>query len=212
MNINRIVYKTGYFAGIAAFGFTVAYCVVQLMQVVQITHFPIDEILIYSTSLGIVIPFILEMLAFHYVTPLEKKFWTHAAIIFAIMYAVFVTANYVVQLTTVIPMKLRGEAEKVRILDQTPHSLFWDFDALGYFFMGLSTLAGIPALAKRGFQKWVRLSFIANALVTPLIMFVYFYPNYSEKILALGYPWAITAPLSMLMLALMFRREINAGY
>ncbi|PWU04389.1 MAG: hypothetical protein C5B52_01600 [Bacteroidetes bacterium] len=210
--MNRIVYKTGYFAGIAAFGFTVAYCVVQLMQVVQITHFPIDEILIYSTSLGIVIPFILEMLAFHYVTPLEKKFWTHAAIIFAIMYAVFVTANYVVQLTTVIPMKLRGEAEKVRILDQTPHSLFWDFDALGYFFMGLSTLAGIPALAKRGFQKWVRLSFIANALVTPLIMFVYFYPNYSEKILALGYPWAITAPLSMLMLALMFRREINAGY
>jgi hypothetical protein len=27
-----------------------------------------------------------------------------------------------------------------RILDQTPHSLFWDIDELGYIFMGLATL------------------------------------------------------------------------
>jgi hypothetical protein len=27
---------------------------------------------------------------------------------------------------------------------QTVHSLFWDFDAIGYIFMGLATLAAIP--------------------------------------------------------------------
>ena len=28
----------------------------------------------------------------------------------------------------------------IRILDQTPHSLFWDYDAVGYMSMGLATL------------------------------------------------------------------------
>jgi hypothetical protein len=56
----------------------------------------------------------------------------------------------------------------------------------------------------------VRISFIANALVTPLISIVYFYPAYSETILILGYPWAVTAPLSMLMLAIMFRNESHS--
>ncbi|MBD0300446.1 MAG: hypothetical protein ICV82_09445, partial [Nitrososphaera sp.] len=125
----------------------------------------------------------------------------------SIIYAVFVTANYVVQLATVIPMKLKGAADEIRILEQTPHSLFWDFDALGYIFMGLATLIAIPVFEKHGFQRWVRLSFLANALVTPLITIVYFYPVYSEKLLVLGYPWAITAPMFMLLLAIMFRKK-----
>src|SRR5205814_4296851 len=98
--------------------------------------------------LCIVIPFVLEMLAFFYITPAEKKFWSHAALIFAIFYGVFVTANYVVQLATVIPAKLNGTIANVKILEQTPHSLFWNFDALGYIFMVLATLSAIPALKK----------------------------------------------------------------
>jgi hypothetical protein len=38
------------------------------------------------------------------------------------MYAVFGTANYVVQLSTVIPARLRGAAHAVTILEQAPHS------------------------------------------------------------------------------------------
>jgi hypothetical protein len=202
----KTVHTIGFWAGLAAFFFTLAYGTVQLLQVYRVLHFPWDEILIYGTSLCIVIPFVLEILAFHYVTPEKKKFWSHAALIFTILYAVFVTANYVVQLATVIPMKLKGNAEAVRLLEQTPHSLFWDFDAIGYICIGLATLIAVPAFEKQGFHKWVRLSFIANALVTPLISFVYFYPNYSERLLTLGYPWAVTAPLSMLMLALWFKK------
>jgi hypothetical protein len=71
--------------------------------------------------------------------------------------------------------------------------------------MGLATLVAVPALGSVGFERWVRLSLIANALVTPLICIVYFYPRYSPKLLVLGLPWAITAPLFMLMLAIMLR-------
>jgi len=183
------------------------YVVVQLLQVAGVLNYPLDEILIYGTSLCIVIPFVLEMLALHYQTPDEKKFWSHAALIFAIIYSVFVTANYVVQLGTVIPMKLKGTADEIHILEQKPHSLFWDFDALGYIFMGLATLIAIPVFEKHGFQKWVRISFLANAFVTPLIIIVYFYPVYSVKLLVLGFPWGITAPVSMLLLAIMFKRD-----
>ncbi|MBD0297482.1 MAG: hypothetical protein ICV84_20205 [Flavisolibacter sp.] len=205
--MNKAIYKLGFWSGLVAFSATLAYCIVQLMQVAGVLPYPLDEILIYGTSLCIVIPFILEILALHYITPEEKRFWSHAALIFSIIYAVFVTANYVVQLATVIPMKLKGAADEIRMLEQTPHSLFWDFDALGYIFMGLATLIAIPVFEKHGFQRWVRLSFLANALVTPLITIVYFYPVYSEKLLVLGYPWAITAPMFMLLLAIMFRKK-----
>ena len=147
------------------------------------------------------------MLALHHITPTEKQFWSHAALIFTVLYAAFVTANYVVQLATVIPMTLKGAASEIQILKQTPHSLFWNFDAIGYIFMGLATLFAVPVFERQGFQRWVRYSFLVHALITPLIAFVYFYPNFSDKLLLIGIPWAITAPLFMLMLAVMFKKN-----
>lgn len=197
----------GFWTGLLAFSATISYCVVQVLQLYGILTYPLDEILVYGTSLCIVLPFLIEILVLHYLTPNTKKFWSHSALLFSTLYAVFVTANYVVQLATVIPATMKGELNDVRILQQTPHSLFWNFDALGYIFMGLASFAAIPLFAKQGFQKWVRISFIANAAVTPLISVVYFYPDFSYNLLILGYPWAITAPLSMLMLALLFRKH-----
>ena len=204
--MNSTINKIGFWSGLTAFVATICYGVVQLLQMYSVLSYPYDERLIYGTSLCIVIPFVLEMLALHYITPDEKKFWSHAALIFTILYAVFVTANYVVQLVTVIPMTLKGSLDEVRILQQTPHSLFWDFDALGYIFMGLATLFAIPIFNRPGFQKWVKRAFIANALVTPLISIVYFYPDYSFDLLILGFPWIVTAPLFMLLLAVLFRK------
>lgn len=203
MSINHV----GYWSGVAAFIATVAYGIVQILQVIGVLRFPADEILIYGTSLCIVVPFILEMAAFHHLTAPEKRFWTHAALLFATVYAVFVTANYVVQLATVIPAKMRGASDAISILEQTPHSLFWNYDAIGYISMGLAALLAVPAVNNVGFERWVRLSLFAHALVTPLISIVYFYPTFSTKLLFLGFPWAITAPLFMLMLAIMLRRR-----
>jgi hypothetical protein len=188
----------------------VAFVFVQILQVVGMLRFPADEILIYGTSLCIVFPFILEMLALHHLTAADKQFWTHASLIFTIIYAVFVTANYVVQLSTVIPAKLKRLSGAIRILEQTPHSLFWDFDALGYIAMGLACLLAVPAIKSVGFERWVRRSLIAHALVTPLIGIVYFSPTFSTRLLFLGFPWAITSPLFMLMLAIMLRRRGSA--
>lgn len=208
--MDKTIYLIGYRSGLLSFTATITFIIVQLLQLARVIKSPLDEILIYSTSLCIVIPFILEILVLHYVTPEMKRFWSHAALIFTILYAVFVTANYVVQLATVIPMKLNGSIDKISVLEQTPHSMFWDFDALGYIFMGLATFFAIPLFEKQGFQRWVRISFIANSLATPLIAIVYFYPEFSERLLILGFAWGITAPMAMLMLSIMFKKKYNS--
>jgi hypothetical protein len=71
--------------------------------------------------------------------------------------------------------------------------------------LALLAFTALPSAAQVGFERWVRLSLIAHALVTPLITIVYFYPSFTTRLLFLGFPWAITAPLFMLMLALMLR-------
>lgn len=200
------IYKIGFLSGIIAFSTNVLFVIAQTLQLLGILNYPFDEILIYGFSLCIVIPFLLEMLALHHVTPDGKKFWSHAALIFTVIYAIFVTANYVVQLATVIPMTLNGTSDQIEILKQTPHSMFWDFDAIGYICMGFASLFVLPIFKKEGFDKWVRIVFLTNALVTPLIAFVYFYPEFSETILLIAIPWTITAPLMMLFLAIWFKR------
>jgi hypothetical protein len=128
--------RIGFWAGVAAAFATVLYDVAQILQVAGIVAFPLDDILIFGASLCIAVPFVLEVLALHYSSDVGKRFWTHAALIFTTIYATFAAANYVVQLSTVIPAKLRGMGGAVRLLEQTPHSLFWDFDAIAYMAMG----------------------------------------------------------------------------
>jgi hypothetical protein len=208
--MNKTICQIGFWSGLVAFVSTIAFCMVQVFQLTGWLKFPADEILIYGTSLFIVVPFLFEMLAFHYLTSGNKRFWSHAALMFSIIYAVFVTANYVVQLATVVPAKLNGMLSKIQILEQTPHSMFWNFDALGYIFMGLATLVAVPVFEKKGFEKWVGVAFLSNAIVTPLIAIVYFSPTFSESLLCLGSVWGVTAPISMLSLALLLKKKATS--
>lgn len=150
--------RIGFFAAMAAFAAIVLYGIAQVLQVVNVLRPPLDAILVYGFSLCIVVPFIIAMLAFHYVAPTERKFWSHAALTFTVMYGMYVTLNYAVQLATVIPARLRGTLDQVRILDQTPHSLLWDADALGYICMGFATLFGSFVFRKQRVDRWRRAS------------------------------------------------------
>ena len=86
LKVDGTINKIGFWSGLIAFAATTAYVIVQLLQIMDVFHYPLDEILIYSTSLCIVVPFILEMLALHYAIPEGKKFWSHAALVFSIIY------------------------------------------------------------------------------------------------------------------------------
>ncbi len=79
----------GFWSGLVAFASTVAFLFVQALQLFGVVRPPWDGILIYGFSFSIVVPFIVEMLALHHFAPEDKKLWSHAALIFTKMYAVF---------------------------------------------------------------------------------------------------------------------------
>lgn len=179
--------RFGFHVALVASVASIAFGIVQILQVVGALPRPLDEILIYATSLGIATPYVLAMVALHHVTDGDRRLWTLAALASAVMYAVYVTLNYVVQLSTVI-----------RVLDQTPHSLFWDIDALGYIFLAFSTVFGALALDAR--ERWLRGFLIANGAVTPLVALVYFYPHFSITLLLVATPWIITVLGALVLL------------
>lgn len=204
---NIHTYKTGFICGIIAFAATIAFIISQLLQLLGILVFPYDEILIYSTSMLITIPFLLEILAVHYIAVPDKKIWSHAALLFTLLYVVFVTANYVVQLGVVIPAILQGQNDKVELLRQLPHSFLWYFDGLGYIFMGIAVFFVHLVLHKEGIQGLTRTFLFAHSITTPIVAYVYINPDYSDDVLLLALPWAITAPTAMLLLAIVFHRK-----
>jgi hypothetical protein len=202
-------YRVGKWSALLAFSATMAFTTAQILQLFGMLVYPLDQILIFGFSLCIVIPFLLAMLALHYTVSDNNKFWSHAALLFTMLYAVFVTANYVVQLATVIPFTMQGKEQEIGLLSQTPHSLFWDFDAIGYSCMGLAMVFAAQVFRRQGSEKWVRWSFLLHASMTPLIVWVYFYPVFSDRLLLLAIPWSVTAPLSMLLLALHFSKSVD---
>ncbi|MDD1675095.1 MAG: hypothetical protein LUQ17_00210, partial [Methanomicrobiales archaeon] len=101
--MERTVYQIGFWSALGAFVAASGFDIAQILQIIGIIRYPWDEILIYGFSLFIATPFMLSLLALHYISPEEKRFWSHTAVIFAAMYTTYVTVNYVVQLTAVIP-------------------------------------------------------------------------------------------------------------
>ena len=215
--MEKTVANIGFWSAIVAFVGAVGYILSVPLQIFNVLSPLQDSILAFASSLIIATPFLLAMLALHYSVSEEHKFWTHAAVVFAVIYATYNTLNYVVQLTTVIPAgyswtfdNQQGTVGPLSLLNQTPHSLFWDVDGLGYIFLNLATLFAFPVFKKRGLQSLVRWFFLVNGLITPLFAITYFYPTYSVPILMLGgLPWAITVPGCLLLLALFFKREVH---
>jgi hypothetical protein len=200
--------KLGYYSAIVAFIAAVGYCVAQVLQVLGYLVFPWDAILIYGFSLCIAPPFMLTILALNYTAmPASRKVWSHAALLFAAMYATFAIFVYAVQLGVAIPKTVRGEADAINVIILTQHSFFWTLDAVAYITMGLSTLFGAFVFTGYRSHRWLKSFLLANAFITPVVALVYFYPHFSIALLMLAFPWCITAPGSILLLAIYFKRK-----
>lgn len=205
--MKRSITLTGFYAALLAFIAAAGYGVVQLLQVFGLLGYPMADRLIYGFSLGIAPFFVMAILALHLLVPEEKRFWTHAGLLFALTYMVYVVLMYGVQLATVIPASLRDPRET--LLTVTPHSFFWTLDALGYICMGMATLLTSFALQRDGRSRRLRGFLLANGLVVPLICIAYFYPHFSTVVLLMGAPWLVTAPGSLLLLARFFKAEAD---
>lgn len=197
--------SVGRTAATVAFSGATAYTVVQVAQVFAPLPVPWGSVGIYATSLVIAIPFAVAMVALHFLTPPELRFWSGAAALFAGMYAVFATFNYVTQLTVVIPFDSSNT-----IINQLPHTLFWTVDPLAYILLALSMYFAYRLFWRLGIERWTRALFLANVAVTPLLCVTYFYPVWNTALLFVAAPWGITAPGAMLTLTLYFSSRMRS--
>jgi hypothetical protein len=199
----------GFYSAVAASIATIGYFVVQVLQLLGLLIFPKDAILISLFSLCIAPPFLLTLLALYYTTAKKRKIWSHAALLFGLMYTSLAIFVYVVQLAVVIPKTIRGEADAIRVIVFTEHSFFWSLAALAYICMGLSTLFASFVFNNSGLERWLKWTLFANALLTPVVALVYFYRDFSSNLIMLAFPWGITAPASIILLAIFFKGKMN---
>ena len=78
-------------------------------------------------------------------------------------------------------------------------------DLLGYTLMSLSTLFAVPAFASNDRGRAARWAFAANGLLAPVLLPQVYFPN----LIYLGALWLITFPLSMALLATLFRQALR---
>ncbi|HXQ46775.1 MAG TPA: hypothetical protein VN806_09175 [Caulobacteraceae bacterium] len=200
--MERHAAKLGFYAASISFLAALGFGIVQLAEVVGLVRFPVADVLIYSFSLVIAAPFMLAIMALAFTAEGERRIWAAAALLLSVLYATYVTLVYAVQLASVIPAAIAGVAPHE--LTMYPHSMFWTLDGLGYVSMGAATALAAFALPREA--VWTRRFLLANGWITPLIAFVYLYPQFSNGLLLLGAPWLVTAPGAILLLAGHFRR------
>jgi ABC-type uncharacterized transport system permease subunit len=74
--------RLGFHASLIACIASIAFGVLQTLQVINLLPQPADEILIYATSVCIATPYVLAMLALHHTARDDRKIWAHAALLF----------------------------------------------------------------------------------------------------------------------------------
>jgi hypothetical protein len=128
--------------------------------------------------LGTVLPSLLLASAYicftvciHYFAESDKKIWSHLSIVFGLMYAVISTANYFIQIITVIPSIESKNLNGLEVFAAGyPNSIFYALMA-SYFFMCISTLfVGLVFDNKKG-RREIKWLFIIAILVIPVCVF-----------------------------------------
>jgi hypothetical protein len=169
---------------------------------------PLGLVVLLTPSLLLGSSFLVLVVSIHQLASPDRKVWSHAAVAFAIAYAVLISVNYYVQLTLVAPRLAGGRVAGIEPFLFVPFDSFlYAVDILGYSFMSVATLFAAMVFTGRGQERVVRGFLIANGLLLPFIA-LQMYFHWMIWIAAL---WAITFPGSTWSLAVLFRRASTAA-
>ena len=105
--------------------------------------------------------FILLMVCVHYFHEKNTQLYSMLGVIFAVMYGLLICLNYYLQLNMITQM-----IPNIDLLAMdNPRSIMFVIEMLGYFFMGLSTLAVIPVFGASLIEKLIKAIFLLNGIM-----------------------------------------------
>jgi hypothetical protein len=89
----RHVLRIGFWASLLALLGAVGYFLSALFQISGVLNDLQDAVLAFGSSLLMPVPFLLAMLALHALTPIDRRFWSMAAVAFAVIYTTYNSLN-----------------------------------------------------------------------------------------------------------------------
>jgi hypothetical protein len=165
------------------------------------------QILLSLSTLLLIPSFVTLMVGFHHFIDADGKVWSHIAVIWAGIYAAILGINYYLQITVVPSNVAAGNKEGLQLLAMTNFdSAFWSLEAIGYCFMGLSTLFAAFALKARGLERWIKTLLIINGILGLAGAIFWAARNMMVMMVGLGL-WCLLFPVTTILLAIYFRRN-----
>lgn len=204
--------KVGFWSAVLATIFSITYDVGQIAEWIgwlgsgggpESSSTPLGLIILLTPSLLLGSSFLVLAVSVHQISSADRKVFSHAAVVFATIYAALISINYFVQLTWVAPRLAEGRTAGMEQFLFVPFDSFlYAVDILGYGFMSVATLFAAMIFNGKGIERIARWFLIANGLLLPFIT-LQMYWHWMIWIAAL---WAVTFPGSTWSLAIIFRR------
>jgi hypothetical protein len=212
-DISRSARTVGFWSAILATVFSITYDIGQIAEWLgwlgsgggsESSSTPAGLVILLTPSLFLGSAFLILTVSIHQMATPDRKIFSHAAVVFATMYAALISINYYVQLTWVAPRLAEGRTAGMEQFLFLPFDSFlYAVDILGYGFMSVATIFAALVFEGRGIERVARWFLIANGLLLPFII-LQMYWHWMIWIAAL---WAVTFPGSTWTLAIIFRRS-----
>jgi hypothetical protein len=163
-------------------------------------------------GLLVVMPFLPLMAAIHFSSRPDQKVFTMLGIAFAGISVGMLGFQYYSQITVIRYNLTSGELPSLGLfVIGNPHSFFWPIEALGYGFMGMSTLFAAFAFSGNPLARWIRFLFLTGGVLgMGGILAVPFEVTILAMLSGLAL-WTVVFPASTILLAINFKKRMQNG-
>lgn len=206
MKNNKTILAIGFWSALGTTVFAIIYIIPQLIIGIDMPESKKDLIWILTPSMFLAFSFLIMMVSVHYYASEDKRIWSQIGMLFALAYFVFVNIVYFTVLTVTMPHAMNGDLTSVEILRYVPKSFMTGIDALGYTSMSMAALFAAPVFFGTKLKKWIRIFFISNGIISPIILSTQIYPLMAYA----GSAWIITMPLSSILFMILCYREMKS--
>lgn len=179
-----------------------------------ISRFPRDYYWMYP-AIVLTLSYLVFMISIHNYINEQRKIFSQAAVLFAVISTIILVVDYFVQVSVVQQSLLLGETDGIALLTQfNSHGLFIALEDIGYIMMSLSFLFMAFAFSKSGrLEKSIRWVFIISFIlmvISLLIVSLKFGINreYRFEVAVITIDW-MALIIAGIMMSKIFKRAIN---
>lgn len=171
---------------------------------------------LYASFMAIMtmgIGFVAMQASIYLISESDKKIYSLLGLVFAIMFSVFISIAYYLQLAVVKNNSLNLSYDALRLITYSPGSLSFALDMLGFTFLCLSVFALIPIYLSAKDRLLRTFLWINGLLALPTFMFPIFFVNKnitpSDQVGSwIIFVWCLVFLPISLLLARMFKNQI----